>query len=30
MNWIYGLTGAMAVFLLIYLLYALLNAEDVE
>jgi K+-transporting ATPase KdpF subunit len=29
MNWTYWLTGAVTVLLLIYLLYALFNAEEV-
>lgn len=29
MSWIYLLTGGVTVFLLIYLVYALFNAEDV-
>ncbi|MXS76931.1 K(+)-transporting ATPase subunit F [Nitrosomonas sp. JL21] len=29
MNWIYWLTGILAVLLSIYLLYALFNAEEV-
>ncbi len=29
MSWIYWLTGALAVLLFIYLLYALFNAEEV-
>lgn len=29
MNWIYWLTGGIALLLLVYLLYALLNAEEV-
>lgn len=29
MNWIYLITGALALFLFCYLLYALLFAEDV-
>lgn len=29
MGWIYWLTGALAVLLFIYLLYALFNAEEV-
>lgn len=29
MNWIYWLTGGITVLLLVYLLYALFNAEEV-
>lgn len=29
MNWIYWLTGGVTVLLLLYLLYALFNAEEV-
>lgn len=29
MNWIYWLAIALAIFLFVYLLYALINAEDV-
>jgi K+-transporting ATPase KdpF subunit len=29
MNWIYWLTGCVSLLLLVYLLYALFNAEEV-